>query len=296
MLRAVALLVIAAGVAGWFLTAPRPLPADFLSGVTPDAAHGAQVFAAAGCAGCHMAPGSQDRSVLAGGRSFATAFGTFLAPNISPDPDQGIGNWTDLEIANAVMRGVGREGEHLYPALPYTTYRAMTAQDMADLVAHLRTLPADASPSAPHQVGFPFNIRRALGGWKLLFMPGPDDWVLETPATPEVERGRYLVEALGHCGECHTPRNLLGGMDRGRWLSGGPNPDGEGRIPNITPAVLHWEASSIAAYLQSGFTPDFDSAGGSMVDVIASISQLPDADRLAIAAYLQAVPPVEPAP
>ncbi len=296
MLRGIALLVIAAGVAGWFLTAPRPLPEAFLAGVTPDATHGAQVFAAAGCAGCHMAPGSQDRLALPGGRSFATAFGTFLAPNISSDAEAGLGDWTDMEIANAVMRGIGREGQHLYPALPYTTYRAMTAQDMADLVAHLRTLPADATPSQPHQVGFPFNIRRALGGWKLLFLPAADDWVLEAAATPELDRGRYLVEALGHCAECHTPRNMLGGLDRSRWLSGGPNPDGEERIPNITPAVLHWDAAGIAAYLQSGFTPDFDSAGGSMVDVIAGISQLPDSDRLAIAAYLKAVPPVEPAP
>lgn len=296
MLRLAALIVIAAAAAGWFVTAPRPLPADFLAGVSGDATRGALVMAAAGCASCHRAPGVSQGEVLAGGQAFVTAFGTFRAPNISADALHGLGAWSDIAIANAVMRGIGRDGEHLYPALPYAAYRAMTAQDMADLIAHLRGLPADATASLAHDVGFPFNIRRALGGWKLLFMPGPEDWVLARADTPAVARGRYLVEALGHCGECHTPRNALGGLDRDRWLAGAPNPDGEGRVPDITPAALTWSEEQIAAYLQSGFTPDFDSAGGAMAHVVRALSQLPDADRAAIAAYLKAVPAVAPAP
>jgi mono/diheme cytochrome c family protein len=111
--------------------------------------------------------------------------------------------------------------------------------------------------------------------------------------TPELEAGRYLAEALAHCGECHTPRNAMGGLDRSRWLAGAPNPSGEGRIPNITPAALDWSAADIAEYLKSGFTPEFDTAGGSMAAVVAGTSRLSDADRAAIAAYVKAVPPVE---
>lgn len=115
---------------------------------------------------------------------------------------------------------------------------------------------------------------------------------MEAP-TPELERGRYLVEALGHCAECHTPRNAFGGLDKANWMGGAPNPSGEGRIPNITPAALRWNAAEIAEYLKSGFTPEFDSAGGSMAAVIRNTSQLTDSDRAAIAAYLAALPSVE---
>jgi mono/diheme cytochrome c family protein len=162
---------------------------------------------------------------------------------------------------------------------------------MLDLVAYLRTLPADATPSGAHELGFPFNIRRAVGGWKLLF--ASDQWVLADAPTPQVERGRYLVEALGHCAECHTPRNALGGLNRSDWLAGGPNPDGEGTIPNITPGKLTWTENDIAYYLETGFTPDFDSVGGSMAHVVRNTARLTPEDRLAIAAYLKAVPAVE---
>lgn len=290
MLRLLALLIAAAAAAGWFLTGPDRLPDDFLAGTQGDAAQGATVFAAAGCAGCHRAAEGGDPALLSGGQRFATGFGTFVAPNISSDPDHGIGAWPDLDIANAVMRGVSPDGAHYYPAFPWTTYRNMTAQDMADLIAYLRTLPADATPSAPNDVAFPFSIRRAVGAWKLLF--ATDDWALADAATPQIARGRYLVEALGHCAECHTPRNALGATERDHWLAGGPNPDGEGTIPNITPAALDWTEGQIAEYLKSGFTPDFDSAGGSMAEVVRNTSLLSDDDRAAIAAYLKAVPAV----
>jgi mono/diheme cytochrome c family protein len=127
--------------------------------------------------------------------------------------------------------------------------------------------------------------------WKLLFARG--DFVLAEAETEQVARGRYLAEALGHCGECHTPRNALGGLDRARWLAGAPNPSGQGRIPNITPGRLRWSEADIASYLKTGFTPEFDSAGGHMAEVVRNLSHLPDADLAAIAAYLKAVPPVE---
>lgn len=290
MIRILALLIVATAAAGWFLTGPDRLPDDLLAGVQGDADRGATVLAAAGCAGCHRAPDGGDPAVLSGGQRFATGFGTFFAPNISSDPVHGIGGWTDSDIANAVMRGVSPDGTHYYPAFPWTTYRAMEAQDMADLIAHLRTLPADATPSAENDVTFPFSIRRAVGAWKLLF--ATDDWAVTQAATPQIERGRYLVEALGHCAECHTPRGALGQPDRDRWLAGGPNPDGDGTIPNITPGALTWSEGQIAEYLKSGFTPEFDIAGGSMAEVVRNTSRLSDDDRAAIAAYLRAVPAV----
>jgi mono/diheme cytochrome c family protein len=290
-LKTVAALAVTGAAAGLWLTAPDPLPDDHLSAVVGDAAAGEQVFIAAGCASCHTAPEAEDGEgppILAGGQHFETDFGTFFAPNISTDPVHGIGAWSDMELVNAIQRGISPEGAHYYPAFPYTSYTRATAQDMADLVAYMRTLPADATPSQPHEVGFPFNIRRSLGGWKWLF--ADDDWVMTSDLDPQLERGRYLVEALGHCGECHTPRNALGGLDRGNWLAGAENPDGDGRIPDITPDGLGWSAPDIVAYLESGFTPEFDTAGGSMVAVIKNTSRLPAEDRAAIAAYLVALP------
>jgi len=283
--------VIGAGVA-WVLTAPRLRQSAAVAGLTGDPVAGEAVFWAAGCASCHMAPGAVGaaQGVLAGGMAFPSAFGTFYAPNISTDPVQGIGGWTPAEVAGAVMDGVSPVGTHYYPALPYNAYNKMVPQDVADLIAFLGTLPADATPSKPHAVGFPFNIRRSLGGWKLLF--GRADWVLADAATPQVERGRYLVEALAHCGECHTPRNALGGLDRSRWLGGAPNPDGKGMIPNITPAKLAWSEGEIVEYLTSGFTPDYDSVGGTMAHVGGNMARLPEADRAAVAGYLKAVPGV----
>ena len=225
---------------------------------------------------------------MGGGRRFQSDFGVFIAPNISTDPVQGIGGWSDIELASAITRGVGRDGEHLYPAFPYAAYNKADTQDIVDLIAHLRTLPGSERASEAHELAFPFNLRITLGVWKALFVS--TDWVLVDAPTPQVQRGRYLVEALGHCAECHTARNLLGGLQKDRWLGGAVNPSGEGRIPNITSGALSWSEAAIAEYLKSGFTPDFDTAGGSMAVVVRNTALLGDADRAAIAAYVKAVP------
>jgi mono/diheme cytochrome c family protein len=291
----VAIAVVAAVglTAWWWLTRPDRLDDAALAGLDPDPEAGGLVFAAAGCASCHAAPDSEGeaRLVLAGGERFPSAFGTFVAPNISPHPEAGIGAWSDAEVVEAIVNGVSPAGAHYYPAFPYAAYRNADLSDVASLVAYLRTLPESDVPSEPHDIAFPFNIRRNLGLWKSLFADG--GWVLADATDAEVARGRYLVEALGHCGECHTPRNALGGLETDQWLAGAPNPSGRGRIPNITPAGLDWSEADIAAYLASGFTPDFDTAGGLMAEVVRNTAQLSDADRAAIAAYLKAVPPVE---
>lgn len=284
-------LVAAGGL--YVLARPQPLSETAVAGLTGDPAKGELVFWAAGCASCHMAAQAKGEAqlVLSGGQRFPSDFGTFVAPNISPDPDHGIGKWSLLELANAITRGVSPAGEHYYPALPYASYARMEMQDVADLYAFLKTLPADATPSQPHELAFPFSMRETLGLWKLLFLT--DDWMLPGNLTPTAARGRYIAEALGHCGECHTPRNMLGGMDRSRWLGGAPNPSGEGRIPNITPDKLQWAAADIVQYLTTGFTPEFDVVGGSMAHVVENMGRLPESDRLAVAEYLLAVPGVQ---
>lgn len=287
MLKTVAVLgLLGLGIA-WAVTRPDTLPADALAGLSGDADRGEAVFWASGCASCHAAPEAEDALILSGGQAFASDFGTFYAPNISTDPQQGIGAWSDHDIANAVMRGVSPNGAHYYPAFPYTGYAGIEPQDMADLIAFLRNLTADATASRAHDVGFPFNFRRTVGVWKTLY--ADPDWVMRNPPTGQVERGRYLVEVLAHCGECHTPRNAMGGLDRSQWLRGAPNPSGQGRIPGIAPDQLEWTTGEIAYYLETGFTPDYDSAGGSMAKVVSSFAKLSAEDREAVAAYLKAL-------
>ena len=283
--------VVLAGAVGLWLSRPDSVTAAELPTHQADVARGALVFHATGCASCHAAPDAQGEAklVLAGGHAFATEFGTFYAPNISPDTDEGIGGWTDADFVSAVKYGTSPEGYHYYPAFPYSSYIRMDVGDILDLKAYIDTLPVASTPSKPHDLGFPFNIRASLGGWKMLYLDA-DPVVPQTD--PVLARGQYLVEAMGHCGECHTPRDSLGGPDLTRWLGGGPNPDGEGTIPNITPGALDWSQGDIAYYLSSGFTPDYDSVGGSMVSVVENLANLPPEDLDAIAAYLKAVRPV----
>jgi len=296
-MRRLALFVIGLAVTGlgvfWALSAPQRLPADAMAGIEGDPVKGAQVFYAAGCASCHAAPEAEgdDKLILAGGMRFPSPFGTFIAPNISTDETHGIGGWTAQELADAMIHGTSPDGAHYFPAFPYGSYARAAShpeglEDIAHLHAFLQTLPASDTPNAAHEVGFPFNIRRGLGLWKLVFLD--EGWVTSVPGDDaQLQRGRYLVEALGHCGECHTPRNTVGAPLNDAWLAGASNPSGEGRIPGIHD--LDWSARDIAYYLETGFTPDFDSAGGHMAAVIENTSQLPEEDRAAIAAYLEAV-------
>lgn len=293
--RGLFLAVLAGALTGavlLYITRPQPLPEDALAGLVADAARGETVFWAGGCASCHAAADAkgEEKLILAGGQRFASPFGTFVAPNISNDAITGIGAWRALDLANAMLRGVSPGGSHYYPVFPYASYARASLQDIVDLRAFLATLPADATPNQLHEVGFPFNIRPGLGLWKLLYLR--DGWVVTGDLTPEEEHGRYLVEALGHCGECHTPRGALGGPDLSRWLAGGPVPAGTGRFPNITPAALDWSEADIAEYLSSGFTPEYDSAGGHMALVVENTARLSPEDRQAIAAYLKRVAPV----
>lgn len=283
------------GAAFYFITAPNPLPESHWAGLgEADLKNGEMVFWAGGCVSCHAAPGSQGdaKLTLAGGLALKSPFGTFHVPNISPDEKAGIGTWTLAQFGNAMKRGVGPQGQHLYPSFPYGSYARISDKDVVDLFGYIKTLPKSENVAPPHELPFPYNIRLALGGWKFLYFNDQPRVVLAN-ADDKLRRGQYLVEGPGHCGECHTLRDALGGFKPDMWLAGAPNPEGEGRIPNITPGgqdVGNWSEADIANYLETGFTPDFDSAGGSMTEVQQNIAHLPKSDIEAIAAYLKAVP------
>ena len=286
-------LIVIGLAAFWLVTMPSTIPASAVTAdAKPDLANGQTMFNIGGCAACHMTPGQTDRLKLGGGFALTTAFGTFYAPNISPDTANGIGNWTDQQFANAVMRGTGIHNEHLYPALPYASYAHMKVKDVIDLFAYLKSLAAVSTPNKPHQIGFPFNVRLLLGGWKFLYLN-------DKPFTPDPaksaswNRGAYLVEGPGHCAECHSPRDALGGIIPDKRFAGGIDAEGKGWVPNITPhadGIAAWKQQDIADFLKSGMTPDMDSVGGSMGEVIQNTSRLTDADRSAMADYLVSLP------
>lgn len=222
-----------------------------------------------------------------------TPFGVFHVPNISPDKETGIGNWSTLDFVNAMKRGIAPGGTHLYPAFPYASYQHMSYEDLIDLKAYLDTLPAVKSEVPPHQLTFPYNIRRAVGLWQLLYVDGKT-FAPDPKKSAEVNRGAYLVEGPGHCGECHSPRNSLGGIMQSAAYAGARNPEGKGKIPNITPSddgIADWSADDIAYFLETGNTPDFDVVGGLMARVQENMAKLKPEDRAAIAAFLKSLPP-----
>jgi mono/diheme cytochrome c family protein len=223
--------------------------------------------------------------------ALASPFGTLYPPNISPDPVDGIGRWSTRELANALLSGVSPSGTHYYPAFPYTSYTHMRLEDVRDLAAYLRTLPPVSGRTPPHDLPFPFSIRRTVGFWKrLYFSPGtiPPD-----PSRGAAwNRGRYLAEAVSHCAECHSPRDMLGGIKSAGRYAGGQDPEGVGYDPNITPAGIgHWSRQDLIRVLTDGMTPDLRIVGGSMRSVVENTAQLPETDRAAIAEYIVSLPP-----
>jgi mono/diheme cytochrome c family protein len=293
---AIVMAVVAALGAYWWLTTPVTGVSVTEPAHAPNVANGQIIFNAGGCSSCHAVPGQPDRLKLGGGLALTSPFGTFYVPNISPDPADGIGRWTEAQFVNAVMHGVSPSGAHYFPAFPYTTYAHAKRDDISDLFAYLKTLASVSGRVRDHDVPFPFNIRRNIGIWKLLFMDRKP-FAPDSARSAQWNRGAYLVNSLGHCAECHSPRNFLGGIVAAQRFAGGPDPEGKGWVPNITQKGLSdWSEKDIAYFLESGQTPDGDSAGGSMVSVIRNISQLSEADRSAIANYVKSLPPVDGPP
>ena len=300
VLRAIAALVAIAFAAGWWLTRPLTIAPEDLPDHEPDPIAGERVFWAGGCASCHASPvdgkraKGDDKLLLGGGLELDTPYGVFRVPNISSHPEDGIGAWALVDFVNAMQRGVSPDGLHYYPSFPYTSYARMPVADVMDLKAFLDLLQPVAGRVAPHDLGFPWSVRRGIGAWKRKYLDVAP--IVPDGSSELVELGRQLVEGAGHCGECHTPRDRFGGLLRDRWLAGAQNPEGEGRVPNITPGgknISGWSAADIAYYLESGFTPEFDTVGGSMVAVQENLSKLSGEDREAIAAYLKALPALD---
>lgn len=293
-------LVAAAGLAFYLLTMPVTFSADDLPDHAPDIANGRTMFIAGGCAECHAVPVKrcanldiEDETRLAGGRCLKTDVGTFYVPNISPDPETGIGGWSTLDFVNAMKRGVAPGGVHLYPAFPYTSYQRMRFEDLIDLKAYLDTLPPVRSTVPANELRFPYNIRRGVGLFQRLYVDG-QTFTPNPHASDAVNRGGYLVMGPGHCTECHSPRNAIGGIVAREAFAGAESPEGGGDAPNITPSsdgIGDWSQEDIAYFLETGSTPDFDVVGESMVPVQENMARLPASDREAIAAFLKTLPP-----
>jgi mono/diheme cytochrome c family protein len=294
LLRSVLIVAVLGLVALYVLSLPATLPADALKPRTADLANGETMFDIGGCASCHATPKQDDRRRLGGGLALGSPFGTFKVPNISPHPEAGIGGWTEHAFANAVLKGVGPGGRHLYPSFPFTSYQRMALDDVRDLYAFLKTLSPDPTPSEPHQLGFPFNVRAGVGVWKLAFLDGRP-FVPDGSKEPAHNRGAYLIEGPGHCAECHSRRNLLGAIETSSRFAGGPDPEGKrGWVPNITPhpdGLAEWSLRDFEFFLETGLTPDGASVAGRMADVITNTSKLSPADRRGMAIYLKALPP-----
>jgi mono/diheme cytochrome c family protein len=256
-----------------------------------DAKRGEYLVKAGGCVGCHTEE-KKEAAPLAGGRALKTPFGTFYGPNITPHPASGIGRWTEADFVNAMRNGRRPDGANYFPAFPYTSFTKIAESDLRDLWAYLRTLPPSTRQNQAHDLRFPFGFRFVVTFWKwFFFTPGPFTSI--PGATPVVNRGAYLVQALGHCGECHTPRNFLGGFKRSRVLAGGKTPEGKD-VSNLTPVGLKkWSDKDLMDFLTSGQTPDGDVPAEAMGEVIRNTtSQLTPADLASVIAYLRTLPPV----
>lgn len=270
----------------------------FLAGAAiaaSSAGRGAYIFRAAGCRSRHTDVRNKNPA-LAGGRALKTPFGAFYCPNISPDPAHGIGGWSDADFIRALREGVAPDGSHYFPVVPYTSYSGMSEQDTLDLKAYLFSRPPVARANRPHEIGFPFGWRLPLSFWKLLyFTPGP---LAPDPArSAGWNRGRYLVRALAHCGECHTPRGWLGAADIAMEFAGAVDGPEGGSIPNITPdketGIGGWPSDDIVLLLKTGITPNGDVVGDLMGEVVEhGTSRLGPKDLRAIAQYFLTLPPV----
>jgi mono/diheme cytochrome c family protein len=290
--RKLGLLGLAGLAAFWVATMPRPLTAENLPKHVADVAHGELLYNASGCHSCHKA--GQDVSAAnpelpAGGAPFKTPIGVFYPPNLTPDAKTGLGQWSDIEFVNAVQNGISRNGEHLIPAFPYTSYAKMRTEDVLDIKAYLASLPAVNNQVPVNEVFAQPIVRRGMGLWKWIGLDATK--IAADPGQSETwNRGNYLVNGPGHCNECHTPRTLAMTSDTSRFLAGGPHPDGEGKVPSLRELVerkRYKDAADLASAFEFGEVMGYDKmSSGGMAAVQTNLSKLPAQDRLAIAEYL----------
>ena len=256
-----------------------------------DASRGQYVAKIAGCVSCHTED-KKGAPPYAGGRALKTPFGTFYGPNITPHPQAGIGRWSEADFIRAMRLSERPDDTHHYPSFPFTSFTRIFDSDLRDLWAYLLTLPPNARANQQHELRFPFGFRFLNKIWKWLFFT-PGAFVNDQAKSQAINRGAYLVQALAHCGECHTPRNFLGSARKDRVLAGGTGPEGKD-VANLTPANLKkWDDAELKEYLRTGLTPDNDSANSTMTEVIQTVtSQMTAADLDAVVAYLRSLPPI----
>jgi len=268
--QSTALLLVVA-VAGWFsLPLLATVPEFRLSSTTGDINRGAYLARASGCIACHTDI-KGGGAPLAGGAPLVTEFGTFVAPNLTTDPDHGIGAWSLEQFAIALRHGISPQGEPYYPAFPYEFYTRLSDQDIADLWAAFRTVAPISQPTQEHQLSFPFNLRRGLSLWQALFLDEAS-FTADTDQNQKYNRGKYLVESAAHCAACHSPRNLMGALKQDKLFEGADSTlEGENRIPAISAAALSeagWTEADLSYALQTGVKLDGDVFGGSMAEVV----------------------------
>jgi len=288
VITAIGLVALAAA---YFFVLPqlgRPATARDLSGLKGDAVRGRYLVIAGGCIACHTDIKNKAK-ILSGGPALKTPFGIFFAPNITPDKIHGIGSWTLAQFARAMTSGISPQGKHYFPSFPYTSYTAMAAQDLADLKSYLDTVAPVAKPAKPHAVSWPFSDRRLIGAWKQLYFQGGQFKPI-TDKSQTWNRGAYLVNVLGHCGECHTQRDILGGTVGKKHAGNSRGPDGS-RVPKLrglrTKAGERWTRDELTMSLLVGMKPSGDFLGDVMAEVVAhSTRKLTPDDQAAIAEYL----------
>lgn len=288
--------VLIIGVAGlgaaWVLSAPDPLAEAAIPAHTPDVANGQVMYNAAGCFSCHK-PGpdlaNADPSLPSGGAPLKTPVGVFYPPNLTPDPETGLGKWTDLEFLNAVQRGISPEGHNLIPAFPYTSYARMKPEDVLDIRAYLATLAPVVSPEKAPEIPAPWLVRRGVGLWKHLALD-TTPWQPDPAQSASWNRGSYLANAPGHCNECHTPRNVFMVPDMSRQFAGGPHPEGQGKVPSLRDLVgrgKYKDAADLTLAFQNGEMFGYENmSSGGMGAVQTNLSKLPQADVEALAEYI----------
>jgi mono/diheme cytochrome c family protein len=257
---------------------------------------GEYLFRAAGCANCHTDEKNKG-APLAGGRALETPFGTFYSPNITPDPETGIGRWSEADFVRALREGISPEGGHYYPAFPYASYTQLTDANLRAIRIYLFKQKPVRQANKPHELPWYLRSRASLRIWKMLFFnPGP--FQPQPDRSAAWNRGAYLATAIAHCGECHTPRNFLGGFKESQRFAGNPDGADNAEAPNITPdkktGIGKWSQGDLVEYLETGAMPDGDYAGDVMAEVIDnSLSHLTKDDRQAIAVYVMSLPSME---
>jgi mono/diheme cytochrome c family protein len=258
---------------------------------TVDLVNGEKLFNASGCHSCHLPSKDSgfDTTSVAGGTALRTPVGTLYPPNITPDPETGIGSWSDADFVNAMQKGISKNGGHLIPAFPYTSYTHMTVEDVLDIKAYLMSLPSIKNVVPAHDVPALAVVRFGLGGWKLL---GLDETktIVDPAQTESWNRGKYLVDGPGHCNECHTPRTLFMTSNTSKYLAGGPHPEGEGKVPSLRDLVgrgKYKDAADLVSAFQFGEMMGYNRmSSGGMGKVQTNLSKLPEADLKAIAEYI----------